>query len=744
MALSPLLWQQEVETVKAAAKVEPAVSKQAKKHADGNAGTAAAKKARKKFPTDDDSGDSDSDSSDSESAEGAVKADSSDDSESSDSSDSDSDSDSDSSSDTDAQMAPVTPTSAEPEPEAENPTADPLHLSNFNISPEVVKRMEMKGFTSLFGIQAQTFQTVLDGKDLVGRARTGCGKTLAFVLPIVEALNKENPLPANGRRVQGRRPLVALLAPTRELAKQVHADFAHIGAAFKLNAICVYGGAPYGDQERALRAGTDIVIGTPGRMKDHLERKTLSFEKLRFRVLDEADEMLNMGFVDDIEIILGAAKDNPNLQTLLFSATLPKWVADISRRFLKPDHATVDLVGDEKQKASGSVQHMLLHCQWSERTELVCDLIRTKAPDGGRVIVFCDTKRDCGELQEALQKELEKGAKALHGDVNQSQREVVLQGFRDNKFQTLVATDVAARGLDISGVELVVQCEPPKEAETYIHRSGRTGRGGATGVCVTLCTPRNEWAIPNIERKGGFKFVKISPPQPTEMVAAAAKVVIAQVRAVHKGAAKMFMDAAKELLEAPEGAGEDAEGADPTEMLAAALAKLAGHGELRQRSLLTSHTGQTTLLFKAGGTTEIRTPTYIWNFLRQRMEENDLQVRRLTLMADSKGAVFDVPSNLQEKFLALSEDQSGGPTPISITVCEELPELMQRPGGYGGGGGGGGRGGFQGRGGGRGGFQGRGGGRGGGPGGRGGGPGGRGGGGGRFGGRGAGRGRGRS
>lgn len=339
--------------------------------------------------------------------------------EDSDSSDSDSDSDS---SDSDADMAPAA--AAAPAVDA----VDPLHVSNFNLSPEVCARLALKGFTSLYGIQAQTFQPVLDGKDLVGRARTGCGKTLAFVLPIIEAINRENPLPPNGRRAQGRMPLVALLAPTRELAKQVHTDFAHIGTAFGLNAICVYGGAPYGDQERSLRAGTDIVIGTPGRVKDHLERKTLSFEKLRFRVLDEADEMLNMGFVDDIETILGAAKDNERLQTLLFSATLPKWVADIARRFLQPGYVTVDLVGDEKQKANSSCTHLLLSCQWSERTELVCDLIRAKVPGGGRVIVFCDTKRDCGELQEALSKELEKGAKALHGDINQAQREVVLAG----------------------------------------------------------------------------------------------------------------------------------------------------------------------------------------------------------------------------------------------------------------------------------------------------------------------------
>ena len=151
----------------------------------------------------------------------------------------------------------------------------------------------------------------------------------------------------------------------------------------------------------------------------------------------------------------------PDRQTVLFSATLPKWVADISSRFLTPGYTTIDLVGNEKQKASSSVQHRLINCQWSERTDLVCDLIRATVPGDGRVIVFCDTKRDCGELQEALQKELEKGAKALHGDVNQSQREVVLDGFRKNKFQTLVATDVAARGLDVRSVKQVVNYDMP-------------------------------------------------------------------------------------------------------------------------------------------------------------------------------------------------------------------------------------------------------------------------------------------
>ena len=336
------------------------------------------------------------------------------------------------------------------------------------------ERLENKGIVTLYGIQAQTFQTVLDGKDLVGARAPVAGRHSLLSFP-------------SWRRLTARAPFLPVAGASRAVAPSLPSSLPLASSPSRYTPIsctseprsnstqsACMAVRPTATKERALRAGCDIAVGTPGRMKDHLERKTLSFEKLRFRVLDEADEMLNMGFVEDIETILNAAKDNDKLQTLLFSATLPKWVADIARRFLTPGYTTVDLVGDEKQKASGSVQHLLLSCQWSERTELVCDLIRAKVPGDGRVHVFCDTKRDCGELQEALQKELEKGAKALHGDVNQSQREVVLAGFRANKFQTLVATDVAARGLDISGVELVVQCEPPKEAETYIHRSGRT------------------------------------------------------------------------------------------------------------------------------------------------------------------------------------------------------------------------------------------------------------------------------
>lgn len=180
-------------------------------------------------------------------------------------------------------------------------------------------------------------------------------------------------------------------------------------------------------------------------------------------------------------------------QTLLFSATLPEWVADVARRFLHPERVTVDLVGSSVMKASQAVKHLLIHCHWQERTALIADIIKARAPGDGKVIVFTETKKDAQEVSEHLQAALTSNARALHGDIPQATREKTLGDFRSGKFQVLVATDVAARGLDINGIVLVIQVEPPRDPETYIHRSGRTGRAGATGTSVTFCTPREQY-----------------------------------------------------------------------------------------------------------------------------------------------------------------------------------------------------------------------------------------------------------
>ena len=561
-----------------------------------------------------------------------------------------------------------------------------LSVDNFKLSAKTKGALKVKGIEVLFDIQARTLDAALAGRDVVGRARTGCGKTLAFVLPIVEKLaNGEGGGAAALKR--GRAPRVIVLAPTRELAKQVAADFDAIGGAHGLSTLCLYGGAQYAPQEGGLRRGADVVVGTPGRVKDHLERGTLSLASLAVRVLDECDEMLNMGFVDDVEKILGAGGAG-SVQTLLFSATLPSWVKSVTSRFLTKDHVTVDLVGSSKLKAAATVRHLVLPCHWSQRAAVVRDVVATHGA-AGRSIVFTDTKRDADEMAGALGESY--GARALHGDVPQSARETTLKGFRDGKFAVLVATDVAARGLDIQGVDLVVQCEPPKDPETYIHRSGRTGRAGGSGVSVTLVDRRKEGLIPLIERRAGFTFERVGAPQPADMAAAAGERAVAALAKVPASVASWFASSAA--------AAAAAHGGDAAAALARALAMIAGCDKMAARSLLSAHEGFITLQLHA--TSEVRAPGFVFATLRRWLPDEKVEtIKRLALTSDGQGAVFDVPAEDADAFEAASA--AGGAVGASLSRPAELPELKSRPneGGGGGGYGGGGSGGYGGRGGG--------------------------------------------
>ncbi|XP_010275981.1 PREDICTED: DEAD-box ATP-dependent RNA helicase 7 [Nelumbo nucifera] len=548
--------------------------------------------------------------------------------------------------------------------------ANPNAVSNFRISKALREQLKSKGIESLFPIQAMTFDTIVDGSDMVGRARTGQGKTLAFVLPILESLTN-GPTKASRKTGYGRAPSVLVLLPTRELAKQVHEDFEVYGGAVGLTSCCLYGGAPYQSQEIKLRRGVDIVIGTPGRVKDHIERGNIDLTELKFRVLDEADEMLRMGFVEDVELILGNVKDASKVQTLLFSATLPDWVKQIASRFLKPDKKTADLVGNEKMKASANVRHIVLPCSGSARSQVIPDIIRCYS-SGGRTIIFTETKDSASELAGLLP-----GARALHGDIQQSQREVTLSGFRSGKFMILVATNVAARGLDINDVQLIIQCEPPRDVEAYIHRSGRTGRAGNTGVAVMLYDPRRS-NISKIERESGVKFEHISAPQPADVAKAAGLEAAETIARVSDSVIPAFKSAAEELL--------STSGLSAAELLAKALAKAAGYTEIKSRSLLTSMENYATVLLETGQT--FYSPSFAYSVLRRFLPEEKVEtVKGLTLTADGNGAVFDVPSEDLDTFIAGQESAAN----VSIEVVKALPRLQERDlsrGRFGGGGGG--------------------------------------------------------
>ncbi|CAK8573615.1 unnamed protein product [Lathyrus sativus] len=530
-------------------------------------------------------------------------------------------------------------------------------VSRFKISEPLREKLKEKGIESLFPIQAMTFDTILHGFDLVGRARTGQGKTLAFVLPIIESITN-GPAKASRKTGDGRSPSVLVLLPTRELACQVNADFEVYGAAMGLISCCLYGGASYQAQEIKLKRGVDIVIGTPGRIKDHVERGKIDLSQLKFRVLDEADEMLRMGFFEDVELILGKVRNVGKVQTLLFSATLPDWVKHIAKKFLKPDKETADLVGDTKMKASTSVRHIILPCTGSARSQLIPDIILFYS-SGGRTIIFTETKESASQLAELLP-----GAKALHGDIQQAQREVTLNGFRSGKFMTLVATNVAARGLDINDVQLIIQCEPPRDVEAYIHRSGRTGRAGNTGVAVMLYDPRRS-NISKIERESGVKFEHVSAPQANDIAKAIGAEAAEMITQVSDSVIPAFKSAAEDLL--------NNSGLSVVDLLSKALAKAVGYTEIKKRSLLTSMEDYVTLLLETGR--PIFTPTFAYKMLRRFLPEEKVEaVKGLAITADGNGVVFDVLAEDLDTYLAGKKNASD----VSLEVLKALPPLQQR------------------------------------------------------------------
>jgi superfamily II DNA/RNA helicase len=349
--------------------------------------------------------------------------------------------------------------------------------------------------------------------DIIG---TGTGKTLAFALPLVEKLlkNKSNYV---------KNPKALILTPTRELAIQVEKEVTMV-ANSQLKTLCVYGGSSYTPQVNALRRGVDIIVGTPGRVQDLFDKGELSFKDVETLILDEADHMLDIGFAKDLESLIHGIKNSKKgldtedsehpFQFLLFSATVPEWVHKTVRTYLKSDYVKVDLIGNDTLKASASVTQLSIATPRKFSSEVICNLLSTKLSKNGRAIIFAERKSDCDALCTSVQNSSSVVAAVLHGDVTQQAREQSLLRFRSGKIQCLIATDVAARGLDIPNVELVIQSELPKNPETFIHRSGRTGRANNVGTCVTLFDPTtgDVSAIRNIERVAGFNFERVAVP----------------------------------------------------------------------------------------------------------------------------------------------------------------------------------------------------------------------------------------
>ncbi|XP_051883357.1 nucleolar RNA helicase 2 isoform X1 [Pristis pectinata] len=527
-------------------------------------------------------------------------------------------------------------------------------FSNFRISQETIKLLKARGVTHLFPIQAQTFDHIYDGSDCVAQARTGTGKTFSFAIPLVEKLQ----LDLTEQR-RGRPPKVLVLAPTRELAIQVAKDFKDITR--KLAVSCFYGGTAYNGQMDSIRNGIDILVGTPGRVRDHLQNMKINLSKLKHVVLDEVDQMLDMGFAEQVEDILSVAykkdsKDNP--QTLLFSATCPPWVYEVARKYMKDNYKQVDLIGKRTQRAATTVEHLAITCHWSERPSVIADIIQVYSGSHGRTIVFCETKKEVNEL--VMNNSLKQEAQCLHGDIPQKTREATLKGFRDGSFEVLVATNVAARGLDIPEVDLVIQNCPPKDVDSYIHRSGRTGRAGRTGVCICLYQRKEAAYLRSVELKAGLKFKHVGVPTAAEIIKASCKDAIRSLDSVPASVSEHFRAAAEKLIE-KRGA---------LDALAAALAHISGAKSFEQRSLLNSEKGYTTMVLECS--VEMHNIGFAWRGLKEQLGETvENQVKGMQFLKGKMGVCFDVPQDAVESIKGNWQDSRRW----KLTIANELPEL---------------------------------------------------------------------
>jgi ATP-dependent RNA helicase RhlE len=366
----------------------------------------------------------------------------------------------------------------------------PVAFESLGLESSLIEGVRVRGFAATTPIQSAVIPIVMDGDDLIGVAETGTGKTAAFLLPILNRLLKARALAPEERGYTR----VLILAPTRELAVQIEDDVQGFIYHTDLTSVAVYGGVPMDQQERAVKSGVDIIVATPGRLMDHMRNTGgLSFDKLDTLVLDEADRMMDMGFWPDVRRIVSALPDAAARQTLLFSATMPDDVMRLADEVVRD--AKYVQIGARGGPAR-SITHTVENVPASQKTEWLAKFLRRAA---GPVLVFVRTKSGAERLARKLASFGLKAA-ALHADRTQAQRTHAVEGFRSGRYRVLVATDVAARGLDIDGITHVVNYEVPSNRETYVHRVGRTGRAEATGTALTLVAPEEVRALQALQR----------------------------------------------------------------------------------------------------------------------------------------------------------------------------------------------------------------------------------------------------
>ncbi|MGD0281689.1 MAG: DEAD/DEAH box helicase [Dissulfurispiraceae bacterium] len=405
-----------------------------------------------------------------------------------------------------------------------------MRFEDFGLSKETMKSVSELGFEEPTPIQAAVIPLIMGGADIIGQAQTGTGKTAAFGIPIVEMCKRTG------------LPFAIILEPTRELAVQVAQEIDRVGSRKRIRVLPIYGGQSIENQIKALKHGVDVVVGTPGRIIDHLNRKTLSLSAVKMAVLDEADEMLNMGFIEDMETILKTIPEDR--QTLLFSATMPQPIVVIARKHMKePEKIRIN----PKDVVIPQIKQVFYEVREGDKINALSRLLDVENPQ--LAIIFCHTKREVDEVSMKLG-QLGYNASALHGDFTQARRDEVMYKFREGMLDILVATDVAARGLDIKNVSHVINFNIPQNPDSYVHRIGRTGRAGKSGIAITFVTPREYRHLRLIEQTAKTVIDKKRLPSADDVLKAREQNILKDVTGIiEAGNHARYMQMVKSLSE---------------------------------------------------------------------------------------------------------------------------------------------------------------------------------------------------
>lgn len=405
-------------------------------------------------------------------------------------------------------------------------------FSELGLSAELLQAIHQMGFEEATPIQAETIPVSLAGRDVLGQAQTGTGKTAAFGIPIVEKVDLES------EHVQA-----LILTPTRELAIQVAEELNRVGHSKKVRALPIYGGQEIDRQIRSLKKHPQIIVATPGRMQDHMRRRTIRLQNLAMVVLDEADEMLQMGFVEEIEAILSECPTER--QTLLFSATMPPRIRNLASKFMIDP---VEIKIKAKEVTMPSIEQYYIEMAPKQKFDALCNLLDIQSPE--LAIIFGRTKKRVDEITEGLTKR-GYSAEGIHGDLSQARRDTVIRRFKEGTIDIMVATDVAARGLDISGVTHVYNFDIPQDSESYVHRIGRTGRAGKEGMAITFASFREMDHLRMIEQQTKRKMNRMSVPTLHEVLEGQQRMAVQRLLELAENEEEItsYIESAEELLE---------------------------------------------------------------------------------------------------------------------------------------------------------------------------------------------------